>query len=109
MAALPSDAEVRAVGEALGLGPGPYPTQMRARIMTAIEQTRMESRREAASGAADKAFARRVRELADALLDAGVTADARSAILGGLAPTLYRPAEYHHLPVSFRNQEAPRS
>lgn len=96
MAYLPHDDEIRAVGESLGHGPGPYSTKVKAQLVKTIQLATKESMEVHSSEVSLVAFCVRLVEVYNGLTEAGLPIAAAHPVIGALAPVIYRETRTPH-------------
>lgn len=86
---VPKDAEIQAAGIALGHGPGPYPSKLRAQLAnTVLEAERLETKERVQEAGAGE-FADRIADLYHAL-HPKLSASVAETVVGAIAPQVYR-------------------
>lgn len=90
MSRMPSDEQIREWGVALGHGPGPYPTKVRAQLAKAIQLGQGMETQARQDEAVTASFGARVAQVQQELLDQGLTAEVAGRVLAAVSPALYR-------------------
>lgn len=93
MARMPSDAEIQAVGQKLGHGPGPYPTKLRAQLAKVIQSAGEMEIQERKDEAVAVSFASRLEQIAADLRRHNFSATGAEEIAAAIAPTVYRESQ----------------
>lgn len=96
MTRLPTDAEISAMGEHLGHGPGPYSTRVKAQLIKTIRLSASDAKSEASAETDLGAFCARVVKVYDGLKDAGLPFPAAQEVIGAIAPAIYRESRTPH-------------
>ena len=92
MSRMPSDHEIREAGLALGHGPGPYPTKIRAQLARTVQEAnRMEATARVAEESSDL-FVERISSLYEALQHR-LSAGPAESITAAVAPAVYRSTQ----------------
>lgn len=86
---MPSDAEISAVGERLGHGPGPYATKLRAQLAKTIQLADDMAKERVEDTTSTKAFADRIAETYTDLRRT-LSAEGAERVVAAIAPTIYR-------------------
>lgn len=92
MARMPSDAEIQAVGQKLGHGPGPYPTKLRAQLAKVIQSAGEMEIQERKDDAVSASFSDRIGSIFDSL-NTRLTAEVAGAVTAAVAPQVYRETQ----------------
>lgn len=92
MATIPTDAEIHAAAEQLGVldENGDVPAHKRAQVAKALTLAAKESRQQVSAATDCEAFAQRIRQVQDALQHEGVSGDSSARVLGAIAAPLWR-------------------
>ena len=90
---MPSDAEIRAAGERLGHGPGPYPTKLRAQLAKTIQLGETMEAQERQDESVSASFASRLAQIAADLRRHNFSATGAEEIAAAVAPTVYRESQ----------------
>ena len=93
MGRMPTDAEIRAAGEKLGHGSGPYPTKLRAQLAKTITMAEGMEHAEQVHEAVSANFGARVAQVYADLRRHDLSASLAEAVTAAVAPTIYRTTE----------------
>lgn len=98
---MPSDAEISAVGEKLGHGPGPYATKLRAQLAKTIQLADAMAKEQVVNTTSTKAFGDRVSEVYTDLRKT-LSAEGAERVVAAIAPTIYRETRENGTPHNDR-------
>ncbi|QLF83992.1 hypothetical protein SEA_UPYO_13 [Gordonia phage Upyo] len=87
---MPSDAQIRAFGESLGHGPGPYPTKLRAQLAKAWQLAQGMESDARKDEAVSIGFAARLEQVQADLRRHNISPETVMRVVSAVAPEVYK-------------------